>query len=130
MKIVLLRFGNVLSALILIFGERRMSIVTKGLGGCSLVTQGYGFLEWIKKVIKKVVSRLIPWKRKRFKLKIKVYGSPVHPFEETLKVRGRKDFSPILFILLDDDEELESLDLSREKELLDKLLGRTEVEVD
>ena len=107
-----------------------MSIVTKGLGGCSLVTQGYGFLEWIKKVIKKVVSRLIPWKRKRFKLKIKVYGSPVHLFEETLKVKGTKDLSPILFILLDEEEleELSKEELKKEKELLDKVLGRTVVE--
>jgi len=101
-----------------------MSIITKGLGSQGLITQGYGWLQRIIKVIKKVISRVIPWKRKRFKFKIKVCGDLVVPFKQEFKIQGIKDFSPVLFILLD-DEDIDSMDkkqLKKEKELLDKLL--------
>jgi len=101
-----------------------MSIVTKGLGGSSLITQGYGFLQWIKRIVKKVISRIIPWKRKRFKFKIKVCGDLVVPFKQELRIQGSKDFSPILFILID-DEDMDSMnkeELRKEIEFLDKLL--------
>ncbi|RLG17493.1 hypothetical protein DRN75_03565 [Nanoarchaeota archaeon] len=65
-----------------------MSIVTKGLGGPSLITLGYGWLKKIIKVIKKIVSRAIPWRRKKFTVKVKVLGDLVRPFRSTVKVTG------------------------------------------
>lgn len=105
-----------------------MSIITKGLGGSSLITQGYGFLQWIKRIVKKVISRIIPWKRKRFKFKIKVCGDLVVPFKQEFKIQGIKDFSPVLFILLD-DEDIDSMDkeqLEKEKEFIDRLLQESD----
>jgi len=105
-----------------------MSIITKGLGGSSLITQGYGFLQWIKRIVKKVISRIIPWKRKRFKFKIKVCGDLVVPFKQEFKIQGIKDFSPVLFILLD-DEDIDSMDkeqLGKEKEFIDRLLRESD----
>jgi len=104
--------------------RKEMSIVTKGLGGASLITQGYGFLEWIKKVIKKIISRIIPRRRKRFKMIIPVRGDLVKPFKEEIIVKGVKDFRPILFILLDEDEDKLSVEELKEQidflERLDK----------
>ena len=101
-----------------------MSIITKGLGSQGLITQGYGWLQRIIKVIKKVISRVMPRKRERFKFKIKVYGDLVVPFKQEFKIQGIKDFSPVLFILLD-DEDIDSMDkeqLEKEKEFIDRLL--------
>jgi len=101
-----------------------MSIVTKGLGSSSLITEGYGFLQLIKRIVKKVISRILPFRRKRFKMTIKIYGDVIHPYQETIQVKGVKDFSPILFILID-DEDMDSMnkeELRKEIEFLDKLL--------
>jgi len=105
-----------------------MSIVTKGLGGASIITQGYSWLKRVIKVIKKVISRVIPWKRKRFKFKIKVCGDLVVPFKQEFKIQGIKDFSPVLFILLD-DEDIDSMDkeqLEKEREFIDRLLRESD----
>jgi len=80
-----------------------LSIVTKGLGSQGLITQGYGWLQRIIKVIKRVVTRIIPWKRRRFRFTIRVCGDLVKPYQQVIQVRGTKDFTSILFLLVDDE---------------------------
>jgi hypothetical protein len=78
-------------------------IITQGLGGGSLITRGYGFWAGLKKIVSEVISRLIPSRRRKVLLSIPVYGSPVYPFEENIKVTGEKDFSIFWTILEDED---------------------------
>ena len=105
-----------------------MSIVTKGLGSQGLITQGYGWLQRIIKVIKKVISRVIPWKRKRFKFKIKVYGDLVVPFKQEFKIQGTKDFTQVLWLLIDDEDldDMSREQLEKEREFIDRLLRESD----
>jgi hypothetical protein len=64
---------------------------------------GFGILHKIKKVIMKVVSRLIPHKRKRFILKIPITGDVSMHFEKLISITGQKSFE-ILWTLLEDED--------------------------
>jgi len=69
-----------------------MSIVTKGLGGASLITQGYGWLKWLVKVIKKIITRVIPRRRRKFRKTIKIFGDKAFPFRSKISVFGYPAF--------------------------------------
>lgn len=85
-----------------------MSIITQGYGpGSNIITQGYGFFRKIAEEIKKIVRtaiRYIPYRRKKFKVKIPVYGDLVAPYEEKIRVTGKKDFRKIIWTLLEDED--------------------------
>jgi len=65
-----------------------MSIVTKGLGGCGLITKGFG---WLRKLIKIIKRVLIPEKRKRIKKRLRVLGNTLHSFKEKVLVAGNPE---------------------------------------
>jgi len=64
---------------------------------------GFGFCHKVKEAIKKAVSRLIPYKRKRVIFKIEIRGDVVGHFEKLITVTGQKDFE-ILWTLLEDED--------------------------
>lgn len=59
----------------------------------------------LKKKITEYISRLIPKERRKVLLRIPVYGSPVHLFKETIQVEGEKDLFPILWELIEDEDD-------------------------
>ncbi|MCJ7632351.1 hypothetical protein MUP77_08155 [Candidatus Bathyarchaeota archaeon] len=59
----------------------------------------------LKKKITEYISRLIPRQRKRFLLKVPVTGDVVMHFEELIPVQGTKDFTSILFEILEDEDD-------------------------
>jgi hypothetical protein len=84
-----------------------VAIITQGLGSGNLITQGYGFWAKVKEAVKEAISRLIPRRRKRVTLRVPVHGSPVHPFQMTVKVEAEKDFFPLMWELVLDSEDEE-----------------------
>jgi len=65
-----------------------MSIVTKGLGSEGIITQGYDWLHWIEEVVKKVVKRFIPIKRKKVIQTIAVVGYPTFSVQGSILITG------------------------------------------
>lgn len=66
--------------------------ITKGLGeywGNYLLSEPFKMklIRLIKKIIKKII-RAIPWKRKKFKIKIRVCGDLVVPFVSSYRISG------------------------------------------
>jgi len=97
-------------------------VITRGLGTEGIVTSGWGWLRKIVEVVKRIISRVIPRRRKRFKMIIPVRGDLVKPFKEEILVKGIKDFRPIWFILLDEDEdELSVEELKEQIDFLERL---------
>jgi len=99
------------------------SIITRGYGKRNLiVTAGFGWLlKEVEEIVREVITRYYPIDYKPFRKDIAVYGDLVQPFrkdvnlfgdliakfEKLIPVRGKKDLSQILSILLEKDEGLE-----------------------
>lgn len=83
--------------------------ITKGLGehwGSYLVTEPFKFK--LKRLIKKLVRkfiRYIPYKRKKFKLEIRITGDVYYPKHVlmTVPVRGERDTFWVLWTLIDEE---------------------------
>ena len=59
----------------------------------------------LKKKIIEYVSRLIPRERRKLLLRVPVLGDVVMHFEELIPVQGTKDFTPMLFEILEDEDD-------------------------
>lgn len=81
-----------------------MSIVTRGLGGRSLISKGFGWLEILKEIVRKI-ARFLPYKRKKFLMKVRVYGEVSHPFEMKIPIKGERDIFKQLWLVLEDEED-------------------------
>jgi len=84
-----------------------MSIVTKGLGSDGgLICQGYGWFHKIIEKIKEIISRTywMPKKRKHVTLKIQITGDVVMHSEWKIPVQGERDFTKLLWLLLEDED--------------------------
>jgi len=77
------------------------------MGTPNLILQGYGFWHRVKEAIKAVVSRLLPKKRVKVLMKVRVTGDTYFPMHEiaTYQVSGKKDFRRMLFEILEDESD-------------------------
>jgi len=95
-------------------------IITKGYGAHNLIiTMGYGLWERIKEIVREIITRVWPKKRVPFKTSIKVTGDVSFPlkkevpvlgdlikeFRRLVPIKGKKDLSDIMKIILEDEDE-------------------------
>lgn len=81
--------------------------ITEGMSehwGNYLVSDPFKFklIKFLKKIIKKI-TRWIPFKRKKFLMKVRVYGEVSFPFEMKIPVKGERDIFKQLWLILEDE---------------------------